>query len=331
LRASIGYKDNLTLDRTATEKSLLFSSGADVTIARLPLDGKQFNFLLSFDDTRYPNGEEVTHEDILVALAQFKVDTSAQWRLGLDARYVFQDQVVDTSVTETNLTATRVEGNGLALMPNVRWTFARDTWIEFSGTVQRQFYREPLDDYWEGGPKLILGRDYGHRSTLTLAYFWNVRGYDTREQESLSGTNLPGTSLEFLQHDVELAWRHNWDTRRRWRTATRLGFQVNQDNGPGFYDYRRYLAAQQLRYVMPTWELKAQGRVSYYDFELQQVSATDAELRQKAIVNAGLRAEKKLGKHWSLFAEYEYEQSLSNRAVDEYRASRVAGGVGVEF
>ena len=331
LRASIGYKDNLTLGRTATEKSVLIGSGVDVTFARLPLDGKQFNFLLSVDDTRYPQGQQVTHEDLIVALAQFKLDASAQWRLGLDARYVYQDEVVDTSVTETNLAATLVRGNGLALMPNARWTFARDTWLELSGTAQRQYYREPLDDYWEGGPKLMLGRDYGHRSALTLAYSWNVRAYDTREQISLGGTNIPGTSLEFLQQDVELAWRHNWDTRRRWRTTTRLGFQANQDNGPGFYDYRRYSASQQLRYVAPTWELKAQGRVSFYDFESQQVSTTDPEFRQKAIANVSLRGERKLGKHWSLFAEYEYEQSLSNRAVDEYRANRVVGGVGVEF
>ena len=331
LRASAGYKDNLTLSRTATEKSILFGSGADVTIARLPLDGKQFTLLLSVDDARYPQSDQVTHEDIIVALAQFKVDTSSHWRLGLDARYVFQDQVVDTSITETNLTATLIRGNGVALIPNVRWMFTHDTWLELSGTAQRQFYREPLDDYWEGGPKLMLGRDYGHRSSLTLAYSWNVRDYDTREQVSLSGTNLAGTSLEFLQHDVELAWRHNWDAPRHWRTATRLGFQDNQDNGPGFYDYRRYSASQQLRYVAPTWEIKAQGRVSFYDFEFQHISATDSDLRQKATVNVSLRGEKKLGRYWSLFAEYEYEQSLSNRTVDEYRANRVAGGLGVKF
>ena len=331
LRASVGYKDNLTLSRTATEKSILLGSGVDVTIARLPLDGKQFTLLLSVDDARYPQSDQVTHEDIIVALAQFKVDTSSHWRLGLDARYVFEDQVVDTSVTETNLTATLIRGSGVALIPNVRWMATPNTWLELAGTAQRQFYREPLDDYWEGGPKLTLGRDYGHRSSLTVAYAFYIRDYDTREQVSLSGTNIPGTSLEFLQHNVELAWRHNWDALRHWRTATRLGFQDNQDNGPGFYDYRRYSASQQLRYVAATWEIKAQGRVSFYDFEYQHVSTTDSALRQKATVNANVRVEKRLGKHWSLFAEYEYEQSLSNRTVDEYRANRVAGGLGVQF
>lgn len=331
LRSSVGYKDNLLLSRTATERSTLLGSGADVTLARLPLDGKLFNFLLSADDTRYPQGGRIKHEDLVVALAQFKIDLSSRWRLGLDARYLYQDEVVDTSITETNLDATLVRGHGLALMPNLRRMLAGGTWLELSGTAQRQIYREPLDDYWEGGPKLTLGRDYVRRSSLTLAYSWNVRGYDTREQISLNGANLPGTSLQFSQHDVDLTWRHNWDTRRRWRTATRLGFQANQDNGSGFYDYRRYLASQQLRYVAPTWEIKAQGRVSFYDFESQQVSATDPELRRKAIVTTSLRGEKKLGERFKVFAEYEYEQSLSNRTVDEYRVNRVAGGLGFEF
>src|SRR5207249_3778667 len=82
LRAAIGYKDNLLLGRTPTERSVLIGSGADLTLARLPLDGKQLSFLLSADDTRYLQGHAVDHEDLVVALAQVKVDLSSAWRLG---------------------------------------------------------------------------------------------------------------------------------------------------------------------------------------------------------------------------------------------------------
>lgn len=331
LRMSSGYKDNLLLDRAASEQSGFIASGMDWTIGRLPLDGRQFNFLFSADDTRYFRGRTVDHEDFVAAVAQFKVDASPAWLVGVDARYVYQDQVVDTSVTETNLSSTLVRGHGVALLPNVRWTFARNTWLELSGTAQRQFLEAPLDDHWEGGPKLTLGHDYGHRSSITLSGAFNHRAYDTREQVSLSGTNLPGTALRFDQIDVDLAWRQNWDARRRWRTATRLGFQHNADHGPGFYDYRRFRAAQQIRYVAATWEVKAQAQALFYDFEHQTVDATSAELREKAIINLDLRAEKTLWKHLKLFAGYEYEQSLSNRAVDEYRANKIFGGAAWEF
>src|SRR5262249_1153908 len=144
VRGSVGYKDNLLLSPDARESSIAFGSGADVTISRLPVDGRQFNVLLSADDVRYPNGQSVDHEDLVLALTQVKVDTSAHWRLGLDARYVYQDQVLDTSVTETNLEALLVQGHSIALLPNIRWMSAGNTWIELYGTAQRAFYREPL-------------------------------------------------------------------------------------------------------------------------------------------------------------------------------------------
>ncbi len=331
LRLSSGYKDNLLLDRTASEQSGFIASGLDWTVARLPLDGRQFNFLLSADDTRYPQGRSVDHEDLVAAVAQFKMDASPAWLVGVDARYVFQDQVVDTSVTETNLSSTLVRGHGLALLPNVRWTFARNTWLELSGTAQRQFLDAPLDDHWEGGPKVILGHDYGYRSSIALSGGFNHRAYDTREQVSLSGTNIPGTALRWNQVDVDLTWKHNWDVHRHWRTASRLGFQQSTDNGPGFYDYQRFRVSQQVRYVASTWEAKVQAQLLFYDFAKQPADDASGDLREKAVVNVSLRAERKLWKHLKLFAEYEYEQSLSNRAVDEYRVNKIFGGAAAEF
>jgi hypothetical protein len=331
LRAAVGYKDNLLLSHASAERSVLVGSGADLTIARIPLDGKQINFLLSADDTRFLEGRSVDHEDLVLALAQVKIDLSPTWRVGTDLRYFYQDQVIDTSITETNLAPTLLRGHGVTVLPNARWNFTPNGWLELSGTAHRQFYQAPLDDFWEGGPKLTAAYDYGYRSELTLGYSWTLRQHDTREQVALSATNLPGTSLRFYQHEVELVWRHNWDPPRHWRTSTRLGFQVNQDNGPGFYDYRRYLAVEQLRYVTPVWEFKVQGRAAYYDFLHQRAGTGSAGFRQKVILALSLRGERKVWQDLKLFAEYEREQSLSNRTIDEYQANKTAGGVSWEF
>jgi hypothetical protein len=338
VRGSVGYKDNLLLDSSASEHSISFGSGVDVTVARLPLDGRQLNFLLSFDDTRYPDGRKVDHEDLLLGLAQVKTDLGSHWRFGVDGRYTLQNQVVDTSVTETSPEAQLVQGHSLALLPNVRWMSDGNTWVELSGTAQRAFYREPLDDFWEGGPKLSLGLDYGHYSTVSLSYSSNLRAYDTREQTSLSQTNssmsqtnIPGTSLRFRQHEVEAALRHNWDKERRWRTVTRLGLQVSRDNGPGFYDYDRWYAAQQIRYVAKTWEVRTQGKISYYAFLHQTATDLDQDERRKTLVGADVRGEKQVWRGLKLFATYEYEQSVANRPVDQYQVNIVAGGVIWEF
>ena len=331
VRGSVGYKDNLLLDRNARERSVSFGSGADVTVARLPLDGRQFNLLLSFDDTRYPDGRKVNHEDLLLGLAQVKADVGSHWRLGLDTRYIFQDQVLDTSVTETNLQALLVRSHSLALLPNLRWMSDGNTWVELSGSVQRAFYDEPLDDLWEGGPKLTAGLDYGHRSTMSVNYSWNLRVYDTREQLGLDQVSVPGTSLRFRQHDVEAALRHNWDKERRWRTVTRLGLQVSRDNGPGFYDYDRWYAVQQIRYAAKTWELRAQGKISFYAFPHQTATDVDQDERHKTLVGTEVRGEKKVWRGLKLFASYEYEESLANRPVDRYQVNIVAAGAILEF
>ena len=338
LRTAAGYKDNLLLSHHRPEHSALFANAVDWTVGRLPLDGREFLLLVSAEDTRYPDGRQVDHEDLVFAAAQLKLQLGGQWRVGLDARYIYQDQVVDTSFTETNLAATVVRGHGVALLPNVRWSAPGNLWAELSGTAQRQYYQEPLDDYWEGGPKLALGWDYGNRSSLALAYSWNWRAHDTREQVAVGGTNLPlsitnlpGTSLKFAQQDLTLTWRHHWDPQRHWRSSVRIGVYLNEDNGPGYYDYRRYLAAPQLRYVAARWELKAEARLAYYEFDRQPVSQFDRSLRRRTTLTCSLRGERNIGGKFKLFAEYEYEQSLSNRPTDEYGANRAAAGLGWEF
>jgi hypothetical protein len=331
VRAATGYKDNLLLNRAATESSYLLSAALETMVLRLPLDGRQFTFFLSAEDVRYPQGDQVGKERMVLALAQGKLELGARLQGGLTAQYLYLDQVFDVSVTETNTEPLLLVGHQLALRPMLRGKLPQHGWVEVEALVQRQWFAAPVDDYWESGPKITLGRDYGHRSTVSLGYQFGWRVHDTRTPLELDGTPLPGEELEFHQHNVELALRHNWDERRRWRTVTRLTFQLNEDNGPGYFDYRLYKAAHQLRYVAPNWELKGQVRVSRYDFVNQPVSSADPARREKTLVAAGLRAERKVTKHLTLFADYEHEQSLSNRSTDEYRVHRVSAGVDWQF
>ena len=88
LRAGTGYKDNLLLSNTMKEKSILFDSGLDFTLLRLPLDGKQFYFFLSGEDVRYPQGKLIDHEQYLIGLAQFKMDLTPAWIGSIDLNYL---------------------------------------------------------------------------------------------------------------------------------------------------------------------------------------------------------------------------------------------------
>lgn len=331
LRAGAGYKDNLLLNRAATESSYLLSTALETMILRLPLDGRQLTCFVSAEDVRYPDGNEVKKEQLLLALAQGKLEFSPTLAGGLAAQYIYQDQVLDVSATETNTEPLQLRGHQLTLRPSARWKLPHQGWFEAEFLGQRQLFDETVDDYWESGPRLTLGRDYGRRSSVSLAYSFAWRLYDTRTPLQLDGMPIPDEDLEFRRHDVELALRHNWDARRHWRTVTRLNVQFNQDNGPGYFDYGLYRFTQQLRYVAADWDLKVQARVSYYDYAQQPISSTDPTVREKTLVAAGFRGERKLTKHLKLFADYQYEQSFSNLTTDEYRVQTVMAGIDWEF
>ena len=330
VRASAGYNDNLLQDAARSEQSLALGAGMEASWFRLPLDGRQLVLDFVGDYIYYPNGHQVDHEASLLGLAQVKLDLSPRWQTALDLNYVYIDQVVDTSITETNLSSSPVRGHGIGVRPAILAELSRGFRIVLDVLASRQFLDQPFDDYWEGGPRMTLEHDYSNRSGLAFSYAWRQRTYDTRKEVALAGTNVPGTELEFQMQEVELAWRHNWDEQRRWRTLTRLGFLANRDSGSGYFDYQRYQIAQQLRYVARVWEAKAQFRLFYYEFPHQDADHLGTD-RAKTAVAASLRAERELAKHLRLFAEYSFEESFSNRATDQYRLNRVAAGVDCGF
>ncbi len=331
LRASSGYNDNLLLSRAHQEASAFINSGLDFTLFRLPLDGKEFTLFLSSDYTWYPQGKQINHEQFGVALSRFKLDLTPVWNAGLDLQYIYQDQVIDTSLTETNLARTLVRGHGITVRPSLRRELPNGFWAEANANISRQFFKAPLDDYWEGGPQLRVGRDYGFKSSVSLGYHGTLRAYDTREQIAIEGAAMPGTSLGFMQNELESALRHNFDEERHWRSVTRLGVLWNNDNGSGYFNFVRYQVSEQLRYVAKTWEFKASAKFSHYDFTRQFAPSLGTSRRERDFLGFSLRGEKKLLPNLKFFTDFGHERSLSNLVTDEYTLNKVSVGIDLEF
>jgi hypothetical protein len=330
LRAAAGYKDNLTLGNVRTEASPFSSAGLDLMIWRLPIDGPQFNFFITGDDVRYFEGATVDHEDTLIAQAQVKFDLGKRWSAAITLQYLYQDQMLDVSTTE-EVHAVKVKGHGLSARPSVRHDFEKRNWVELELGLTRQYLAAPLDDYWEGGPKLTLGHEYGHRSDLAAGYEFSDRQYDTRLPLDRQGRHLAGTSLNYFQHEIAVTSRHYWDQARRWRTTTKLAYKFIEDNGPGYFNYGRWQFSEQFRYRAKTWEVKTQFRVSRYRYPFQQLEETHFQKRQFTDLVATLRGEKNLAQSFKLYANYEYEQGLSNLALEQYAVNTISGGVDWEF
>jgi hypothetical protein len=331
VRGSLGYKHNITLSSTDPESSGFWMSGIEGILFRLPSDGWQFNALLDATDVRYFSSPAVDNEQVVVAVSEVTRDLGHDWETGVGLNYLFQNQVFDMSANYTDPdTIDQVVGH--ALTP--RWRVRKDVmpyWAEAELVVTRQLLQAPLDNYWQYGPRLMLGRSLGPRSEISLAYQLSRLDYDTREQVDASGLTLTNTSLSLNTHLVELNWTQTWDEQRRWRTTTRVGLELNQDNGSGFYDYRNYRLTQELRYRVERWEAKARVRFSYFDYLTQPVSAEDPSLRERTLIAFMLLAERTISRRLKIFANYTWEKSISNLSFDNYQSSLVTGGFGLSF
>jgi hypothetical protein len=329
LRGLMGYKDNVLLSDTNAHGSPFWVSGADLVVFRLPINGWQFNFVASGTDTRYFSSPSVNSEQTAVAAAKLTRLYGDGWSSGLGLNYAYENQVMDLTATETNLTPiTKVLGNTFG----GDWFARRDFqsyWAQLDLACTRQLLAAPLDNYWQLGPKLTLGRKYGQGSDLALSGQWNFLMYDTTPDLTAQGANIANTHERVHVASVELDWHHAWDASNHWHSIAVLGYQSDQDNGAGYFNFSYYSLSTKLEYREAAWKIGAMVRGGFYDYPVQPVSFTDSSKRQRLLVAAGLHAERKLSKHLKLFADYNYENSQSDVFVDHYQVN--VAGIGLEW
>jgi len=332
-RVGGGYKDNTTLSAFSADASPFLLVGADVFVLRAPWDGTEFQFLFTGEDRRYLDSDETEKEQTFLASSHVRRCFDDAWKLGLEGQYFYLDQIFDASATELDVGVVRAVGHSGLVRPSVGRALGRGLWFEIEGLAGRYFFEEPLDDYWELGPRFRLRweKERGEGSMLLLTYEVLRRSYDDRVEASRQGVPIEGTELEFVQQKVECSWQRTWDEGRRWRTATRIGLDLNRDNGSGYFDYDRYHVSEQVRLRWGRVTARARVGISYYDYALQTVSDLTREKRHKMLITVTAGADYRVGRRLKAFGEYEYERSVSNQDYDAYRANTVFGGFEYEF
>jgi len=243
---------------------------------------------------------------------------------------MYLDQVFDASATEELRQTLPVKSHNYQIIPSIGRNLPWDSKLELRMVGERQHFNQPLDDYWELGPQLIYSKNYGHKSEAAVSYTYDRRLYDTREELDLEFNSIPETSLSYQQHEFELGVNHSWDQERRWRSRARFLFEINDDSGPGFYDYKRFRLSHRLGYYGRDWQATLEGRIMHYDYRLQPVEGTD-EIRANWEYIVAAHAEKIVWRKLSVFGDFEYEIVDSNYALEEYDVTTVMGGVDWEF
>ncbi len=330
VRLSTGYKDNLMLAPGKPEKSVSAAAGLDLSLFRLPIGSWEWFFLSSADYIRYPDAREAQEEATAIVQGQGQKRFAESWKAGAAAEYLYFNQVFDASILEEEPVALDLEGHALTFRPLASKQLPRGFRLELELPATRQVFAETLDDYWEAGSKLELGREFGQRADLALGYQFTARFHDTRNPRDAAGNPQSGR-LEFYEHEAAMSWRQFWDAEQRWRTVTKLSLEFNEDNGGGYYDFLRPQFSEQIRYRTKTWEAELQARVSHCAYDHQRTDGPDSPRRKRTYVTLNLRGEKVLWKAWRVFAEYELERALSNLDADDYSANTIRGGLSWEY
>lgn len=331
LQSSAGYKDNVSLSAVRPNGSPFVRNQAEALAWRLPLDGLEFNAFLSGEDTRFLASNVVDKEQNALAHVQLKKTWDEHWTTSLAGEYIYQNQVVDLSTSLATPTVLAVESHTYSMHFAVRRKFAERWWWELEPTLTRQDFNSPLDDYWEGGPKFSVGREYGHRSEAALSYELNQRPYDHHEQFNRAAAAIPGSELVFTQHRAQLIWKHHWDEQRHWRTTAKLSYETSNDNGPGYYDFRKWQVSGQVRRADAPWEVRLTGRFADYNYPHQPVALGDPRAIERTELNLSLHLERALTKRLKWFLDYDWERSLANQPMTGYAVNLVHSGLNIEF
>jgi hypothetical protein len=332
LSSGLGYNNNVLLSAFNPQGSAFFDNGLDLMVLRMPLDGWQVVGAITGDDIRYWRNVGTSREDSFIASLRVERELPDGWQAGLEARGLYEDQVLDVT-TSLGVPATElVEGYGITGIPSLRKDLPAGLWLKFEVPVTRWYFDAPLDDYWEFGPVGTVGCNFGKRADVTLSYGASYQPHDEWVALDEYGRPLPQL-LEIFQRRTELAWHQYWDSRERWRSSTRLIYASNKDNGGGWFNYNQYEAVEDLRWQTTDWEITGSAQLAYEDYPVQTIGPHNPQTLYRNLLDSSIEVERRLFKGLKGYAKLEYQRVISNEALNagNYNGTTVSGGLRWEF
>ena len=320
IRLGGGYKENVTMSAFSEESSEFSMVGFDFIGVRLPMDDNGFEIAIfgAFDDRRYFDVPSVDFEQTGLLNTSLEKSLGDSWKMKTDVRYIYIDEMFDASLTEDELGTVQVVGRQVGLEPVFQWNFIGNTWFEFKPEISRQYFAEPLDDYLEIGGSVSAGIDYGFRSKFSIYQAKVRRTYDTRSQRDEVGFYIPNSDLIYDRPEKGVEWTHYLNSDRSVRMRTRFSIMDNEDNGSGYFGYRRERLSHNWRFQFSKFSFSATLRKALYNYDFQR-SADFTSLRHRADRSVDVSVQYEYSENLSIKLEFEQESIQSNVPQDEYR------------
>jgi hypothetical protein len=332
LSSGLGYNNNVLLSALNPHGSAFFINGLDLTVLRIPLDGWQVVGAVTGDDIRYWHNVGTSREDSFVTSLRVERELPDGWQAGLEARALYEDQVLDISTSLGVPTTALVEGYGITGQPSLRKNFNSGLWLQLEVPITRWYLAGPLDDYWDFGPDVTMGFDFGRGSDVTVSYAASYQPHDEWVALDAYGNPLP-QHLEIFQDQAELAWHQYWDSHRRWRSATRLIFTYKEDNGGGYFNYYQYQVVEDLRWQSADWEIKGSAQLASRIIRFKELASLNGETLYRNFWICPSKWNAVIQRFEDATPKLEYQRVISNEAASagDYSGTTVSGGLRWEF
>ena len=332
IRFGGGYKENVTMSAFSDESSEFSIAGIDFFGVRLPMDDDGFELAIfgAFDDRRYFDAPSVEFEQSALLNTSLEKSLGNSWDMKTNVRYIYIDEMFDASLTEDDIGTVQVVGSQVSLEPTFRRNFIGNIWVELKPEISRQYFADPLDDYLEKGGRVSAGIDYGFRSKFSIYKAKVRRAYDTRSQRDEVGFYVPDSDLIYDRPERGLDWMHYLNSDRSVRMRTRFSIMENEDNGSGYFGFRRERLLHNWRFQFSKFSFSATLRKALYNYDFQR-SADFKSLRERTDRSVEVSLNYVYSTNLSIKLEFDQEKIQSNVPQDEYRYRIYSIGLDWEF
>ena len=328
VHGGLGYKDNLLLSHVGAESSGFARGGLEAFLWHLPQGRVDYFAMLNAEGTRYFSGSSVDHEADAYAQAEWRYRIEDRFKFSLDLQGYYLDEIFDVSDTDVQRVVAQLKVLGVTVGPKLHWAFRPWAWVEAQGIGKRETYRDGLNNNHVVDGTVRFGWRPVERFEASFAGMERSRDFVSRQQYSVSGRALSGTLLKITEREAEFRSDITWDKAAHWKASTRLGALTYRDNGSGYFDYHARKVEQSADWITDDWLVHVEGTARRLRFDVQTVGlGINPPARVKDEYSAQCRVERKVGEHWTIYGEFNWERSRCNDPIASYNMNEGLLGV----
>ncbi len=325
VRTGLGHGDNVLYGAFEQVGSGYLFGALDGLIYRLPEPG-QANAYIYFYGEHLSYFEDVDDGRLYITQGQVTQGWKENRNIGLMGTHIFYDQVFDASADLDTLDTFGVSAHQFEVSPHVEVYFNDGSVFKLEAVFGGTRYEDSYEDSNNSGGRLTFRREFSEVSSLEAIYTNDHRNYREKSPRDADGYAMDGL-LQFRIQQGALNWRRNASSPTGWNFLSSAKYLLQEDNGSGYYDYRRFRISQSAARLTEDWETKLVAAYSRYDYVVRPAETGGTEFLYREGMELTLNLKRTLNDRAKLFFDGQFEHNHSNSLENVYDATRVVLGI----